>query len=79
VATPWLLTELTPIDTESSRKLTNPVGLFAPPFDTVAVITTGARVSSGLWLELSDVVVGDCKTVIARELDLLVVSFESPL
>jgi hypothetical protein len=79
VAVPVASTVPTPIEIESSEKVTKPVGGMEPPLEIVAEITTGVRVGSGLWLAEMVVVVGDCNTVIAIVCDLLVTSFESPL
>jgi hypothetical protein len=38
----------TPIEFESSEKVTKPVGGIEPPLETAAEITTGVRVGSGL-------------------------------
>jgi hypothetical protein len=70
---------LTPIDAESSEKVTRPVGMIEPPLETVAEIMTGVRVGSGLWLDVMVVVVGAFTMVIPIACDLLVTSFESPL
>jgi hypothetical protein len=48
VAIPLASRVPTPIETESSEKVTEPVGWMEPPFEIVAVITTGVRVGSGL-------------------------------
>jgi hypothetical protein len=79
VAFPVASSVPTPIEIESSEKVTKPVGSMEPPLETAAEITTGVSVGRGLWLAETVVVVGDCNIVIAIIWDLLVTSFESPL
>ena len=79
VATPLALSVPTPMETESSEKVTNPVGACVPPFETVAEITTGVNVGMGFWLEETTVVVGAFTIMIATEIEALPLSFELPL
>jgi hypothetical protein len=74
-----VLSVLTPIDVPSSENVTSPPGIWLPPFETVAEIVTCVRVWTGLWLDDTVVVVGDCRTVMAIADDLPGISFPSPL